>query len=702
MREAKNRVVLELWLVAALAIVCHGLPPGRVQAARQARPNTAAATQISPTERSKSDQDGEPLWLDWIHSRAEFDLLARIYYRGRFYALPHLMFVVDRQNGSRVYYVNSRKFRFHKDFVNGTYLSLERGRAFYDDNYRNDNRRFILGSIAYQQTAEKFTFELWEGDSAGAVLIAEACKSLSRTFYAPLYYKPNSDRQEEIGRSLTADTTNASSPLKMMTQAELSDNLKYQPLNLAKGLGQLRILDRATPDTVIDKNQIVIFMQAPVQLTPLSGIITVEPASPLSHINMLARGWGIPNAYIKNADRLFRSLEGKYVALTVKEDGYELVPANVNEVEERQRQWVKRADLVTPPADLTYRALTDLRYQHASDARRFGAKSANLGELMHARNSELQIPPGFTIPFSHYVDFIKQNQLDQKIAGTVEEDKFVHDPVFRKTQLAAIRQRIEAAPLSPVFSRAVLAKAHREFPGVGLFARSSTNAEDLRNFSGAGLYTTVPNVTTDEQLLNAIKKVWASVWNYEAYEARESFGMNHFGVYPAVLIQVGINADSAGVAITCDPFNQSEPGPIEEGPFQNPNDGGAGPATSPRNAGKQATTAIYINAKRGLGMKVVEGRRVAEQVIYRTASDKIEVLTRSTEDSMLQFDDKGGLREIKIDQDRKVLTDPMVRKLARAAIYIKRVFGDADQDIEWVFAKGQLYIVQSRPFIAVP
>src|SRR5262249_39995906 len=157
---------------------------------------------------------------------AEFDLLARIYYRGRFYALPHLMFVVDRQNGSRVYYVNSRKFRFHKDFVNGTYLSLERGRAFYDDNYRKDNRRFILGSIAYQQAVEKFTFELWEGDLASRDMIAEAYKSLSRTFYSRMYYKPNSERQEEIGRLLAVETANAPSPLKMLTQGELSENLK--------------------------------------------------------------------------------------------------------------------------------------------------------------------------------------------------------------------------------------------------------------------------------------------------------------------------------------------------------------------------------------------------------------------------------------------------------------------------------------------
>jgi phosphoenolpyruvate synthase/pyruvate phosphate dikinase len=219
------------------------------------------------------------------------------------------------------------------------------------------------------------------------------------------------------------------------------------------------------------------------------------------------------------------------------------------------------------------------------------------------------------------------------------------------------------------FSQSVLTKVHREYSGMGLFVRSSTNAEDLPDFSGAGLYTTVPNVRSDEQLLEAIKTVWASIWNYEAYEARESFGMNHFGVYPAVLIQEGIDADSAGVAITTDPFDRAN------------------------------RDAVFINAKRGLGIKVVEGRRVAEQVIYNPTSRSINVLTRSDDDSMLVFDANGGVKEVAIDKNRRVLTDPLIRELAGAALLIKRIFRGRDQDIEWVYRRGRLFIVQSRPFI---
>jgi phosphoenolpyruvate synthase/pyruvate phosphate dikinase len=109
---------------------------------------------------------------------------------------------------------------------------------------------------------------------------------------------------------------------------------------------------------------------------------------------------------------------------------------------------------------------------------------------------------------------------------------------------------------------------------------------------------------------------------------------------------------------------------------------------------------IYISAKRGLGIKVVEGHRIAEQILFRPRSNAIRVLTRSAEDSLLTFDENGGVKEVPITGERTVLTDAMARRLAQAAQRIKRVFGGKDQDIEWLYLKGQLYIVQARPFIA--
>ena len=109
--------------------------------------------------------------------------------------------------------------------------------------------------------------------------------------------------------------------------------------------------------------------------------------------------------------------------------------------------------------------------------------------------------------------------------------------------------------------------------------RSSSNTEDLPNFSGAGLYTTVPNVRDADELIDAIKTVWASLWNFEAYEARERAVIDHSKIFMAVLIQEGINSESSGVMITTDPFDKENSG------------------------------ATYISAKRGLGIKVVEGKK---------------------------------------------------------------------------------------------
>ena len=66
---------------------------------------------------------------------------------------------------------------------------------------------------------------------------------------------------------------------------------------------------------------------------------------------------------------------------------------------------------------------------------------------------------------------------------------------------------------------------------------------------------------------------------------------------------------------------------------------------------------------------------------------------------MLRFDDRGGVREVKVEKNRAVLTDGLVARLARAAIEIKQVFGGRDQDIEWLVIGEKIYIVQSRPFI---
>ncbi len=601
-----------------------------------------------------------------LASPSDFDKLSRIYYQGRFYALPHLMFVIDRaektDSKKRVYYVNSKRYSFHGEFVNANYLTLERGREFFRRNYLEPDRRFILGTIAYQDKIGKFTFEFWEGDLVTSEIVREAYKSLSATFFTQLYFKPNSARHEEVSEGTPR-----------LLAAEINPPQDYLPLNTAQNIGVLRIIDRMTDDVIIDRNEIVIFREPPVSLTPLSGVITTTFSTPLAHVNLLTRGWGVPNAYIKGAAEMFKPLEGKFVYFETREDGYTLRPSKTEETAEYGRQMAKRSDLLTPEADLNHKHLAELKEQRKWDAKRFGAKSANLGEVIFSMKKgivrNIVVPPGFSIPFFYYQQFVEENGFDQTITEMFGDDRFNHDAAYRKQRLAGLRAKIQNGKLNPQFAKAVVAKARAMFNGRGVFARSSTNSEDLPNFSGAGLYTSVPNVKSDGALLKAIKTVWASLWNYEAYEARESFGINHSAVYPAVLIQEGMNADAAGVLITTNPFDKDD-----------------------RNA-------VYINAKRGLGIRVVEGRQVPEQLLFNPRSGAVRVLTRSGDDTMLRFDENGGVLEVQIETQRAVLTDSIMRRLSRAALQIERTFGGRDQDIEWLTIGEQIYVVQSRPFV---
>ena len=226
-----------------------------------------------------------------------------------------------------------------------------------------------------------------------------------------------------------------------------------------------------------------------------------------------------------------------------------------------------------PRYSLSETRLLSLAQQRSRSSLAFGGKSANLGEVLNARLPGIVVPNGFTIPFHYYDEFVKRNKLDDVIFGLLNDQKFVHDPAYRREKLVQLRQTIEAAEFDPKLKQVVLEKVAREYAGKGLFVRSSSNSEDLPNFSGAGLYTTVPNVRGDEQLIDAIRKVWASLWNFEAYEARERAGVDHSKIFMAVLLQEGINSESSGVIISTDPFDNDN------------------------------RDAIYISAKRGLGIK---------------------------------------------------------------------------------------------------
>ena len=122
------------------------------------------------------------------------------------------MFIIDRKKEIKFYYVNSQKYRFHKDFLIGNYLVLK-GRNLFQDLYIKPNRRFIVGTLAWQTVVGKFTFEYWEGDMLPAAQIKLTHDIINKTFFDKVAFKPNSTRHDRLTEKM---------PIKRITSAEIS------------------------------------------------------------------------------------------------------------------------------------------------------------------------------------------------------------------------------------------------------------------------------------------------------------------------------------------------------------------------------------------------------------------------------------------------------------------------------------------------
>src|SRR2546423_4907025 len=320
------------------------------------------------------ERSNEVQFLPRISSQAEFDTLSVVYDANTPYALPHVLFVIDRQHDNRIYYVNTRLYKFHKDFVNGTYLSLERGQVFFENNYLKPNRRFVMGTIAYQTPVRKWTFEFWEGDLIPADQIKLASDIIHKTFFTPVAFKPNSSRQEDASSQLG---------LQRVLQTEISKGQDYQALNVAKALGRIHVIPKLDEHVEIGFNEILVLDEVPVQLPPVAGIITTKPSTPLSHINLLAKGWGIPNVYIKNAQELLKQYNGWWVAFDARRDTYSIKRADLNVLDEYQQRLKERLDVMKPRSELSVTRLAGVDAQRAASVIAYGAKSANFGEMVH-------------------------------------------------------------------------------------------------------------------------------------------------------------------------------------------------------------------------------------------------------------------------------------------------------------------------------
>ncbi len=446
-------------------------------------------------------------------------------------------------------------------------------------------------------------------------------------------------------------------------------------LNSGLARGTLRIFEtnEALGDAVLKRSDIAVIPETIAELSPVAGILTLGEGNALSHVQLLARNFGIPNVAIDyDAVALLKPLQDKKVLMVVTSGGDVLI-----EQDERSANapvQIAANSIAVPLPDLSWNKLLVLdEVGREMSGRIVGPKAANLGELN--RLFPGRVAPAIAIPFGIYDEHLNATGLTRRIGaafagkkdGTLSEAEF-------DAELASVRREIAALQLSADVREKLEALMREQFgePGsYGVFVRSDTNVEDLPQFTGAGLNETLPNIVAFDEQLAGIPRVWSSVLSPRALAWRSSVLANPDRIYASVLLMKSVSATKSGVLVTKNLFAQGEPG-------------------------------MTVSTAWGVGGAVAG--EAAETVVVR--SDDVEVISEAKSPYQRRISVRGGIDMAPAAPGRVLETDEIkqLRELVgEVTIKYQPVFDDAGLarpwDIEFGFVEGELTLFQIRPLV---
>jgi phosphoenolpyruvate synthase/pyruvate phosphate dikinase len=318
---------------------------------------------------------------------------------------------------------------------------------------------------------------------------------------------------------------------------------------------------------------------------------------------------------------------------------------------------------------------------------RCGPKAANLGQLQ--RLFPDHVSSGIVVPFGVYWAHVSRRDsrgvgLADTIHDAYEEAERMRNSgrsegevrAYMAPKLAAFRQAIGTIVLDPEFVKELRSKMDEVFGKdgtYGVFVRSDTNAEDLPQFTGAGLNLTVPNVVGFDNVLQALRAVWASPFEERAYEWRSQALTSSDRVYPSVVLYRTIRSDKSGVMATA-------------------------------NLATLDLSGITVNVNEGVAA-VVDGG-VSESLLLE-ASGKVKLLAQARAPYRKVASPGGGFVDKPTSGSDRVLSDAEIEQLRQLARDVKAKFPPQyDQnktilpwDIEFGFENGQLRLFQIRPLV---
>ncbi len=461
-----------------------------------------------------------------------------------------------------LYFMNTNNHQFHYGFWRNALGNTAGSGVFNAQTYfTNSGRVNVAGSlVAHDNYADEqglrgaFALEFWPSDPMAFRFVELAFEMVSAAapwLAAQLHFHPSSETMREAVANEQAQYDNSN--VRIIDTDELFGNLAYQPMNQSESFGRLVLADGSTTLTARD---IPIFSSLPNDLSTVSGIITEVPQTPLSHVNLKAKQNNTPNAFIKDAttDPRLTSLLDQLVYLKVGPTGFEIRAATQAEVDAFFES-IRPTDPQSPTRDLSVTEILPLDSISFSDSDTFGSKAANVAELQQLIPTVA--PDGFAIPFSFYDSYMEANGFYDEAEALLSNPVFLADPAFRENALKAFRKRIKNDGVMPTWINDRLTELQNSFPeDVTPRLRSSSNAEDLVGFNGAGLYSSFTHHDDEGHIAKSVKQVWASLWNYRAYEEREFYRVDHFQAAMGVLVHPNFEAEqSNGVAVSKNIFD---------------------------------------------------------------------------------------------------------------------------------------------------
>ena len=297
-----------------------------------------------------------------------------------------------------------------------------------------------------------------------------------------------------------------------------------------------------------------------------------------------------------------------------------------------------------------------------------GGKGANLGELTQAG---IPVPPGFVVTAETYEKFMEDAGINDKVMDILDKID-INDTKALQAASEEIKDMINESPIPDDMILFITEAYNQLCQRVGeedtdVAIRSSATAEDLPEASFAGQQDTFLHVSGNDEVIEYIRKCWASLFEARAIFYREENNFEHSKVYIAVVVQKMANADKAGVMFTVNPSTGEE--------------------------------IALIEGSWGLGEAVVSGDVTPDN--YQVDKKDNEIINVTISDKKVMYTNDENGTSIKVDvpeekRNERVLSDEELIELTEMGKRVQAHYGEP-MDTEWAFENGNLFLLQARP-----